>query len=601
MEPPDRIAHYIRRNETVRVPRRHIFVHLAARSKATKAGTVKSWGVAVCTFRAAAKGRRAQERTEVHTDPHALWDAITAHTCEGARTVLWAHNLGFGTRLADCLQILPCMGWELLGHNLAPRGTWLIWGKGKTRLTMVDLAAVYPKLLPEIGKAFGMAIRRADPTRESMESVIDRCRDGEAIVRTAATAYLDWIESAELGNWQLTGAGQSWAAMRHKHLTHQLLVHDDRDALAMERAAMYTGRCEAYWHGTWLREVIQEWDFTACYPSICREISLPTKLIAAMPDRYPWRRHLNDPKVAFLAECTVETESPVVPTRHGGRILWPVGRFDSTLWDVEIAAAIEAGATVTVHGGYLYRKSPALKQWAEWIIGMLTPGENEAEAWQKIIAKHWSTAAIGRFGMMYPEWEPLGTSVRPAVDRRVCVDIDTGERYDIMQVGRTLFRQGEMVEWQHSMPAITGYVMAAARVKLWKLLRALPDRTALYVDTDSILVPDSAFKIMAELASTPIGAGLRLKRSWDGFGIYGPRQIITGEKVRVSGVPTSAVRIDRQTFAGEVWESLATSISSRRSNQVVTRDRVWHAKGVDRRRNGPAFGWTEPIRIGETA
>jgi hypothetical protein len=287
----------------------------------------------------------------------------------------------------------------------------------------------------------------------------------------------------------------------------------------------------------------------------------------------------------------------VEPARSDGRILWPVGTFATTLWDIEIAAAIEAGAEVTVHGGYLYRKAPALKSWAEWIIGMLTAGPTEADAWQKIVAKHWSTACIGRFGMMYPEWEEFGTAPRAGVDRRVCVDVDTGERYELLQVGRTMFRQGGLVEWQHSMPAVTGYVMAAARVKLWNLIQAMPPQSCLYVDTDSILVMDHHAATMAEIADTPAGAGLRLKRSWDGFAIYGPRQLITGQRVRVSGVPVSAKRVGRHEFEGEVWESLAVAMAARRTDRIVTRDRTWHAKGVDRRRNGPAIGWTDPYRL----
>lgn len=597
MDDTERVAHWVKPNEAVRVPRRNIFVHTVARTKATKTGSVKSWGVAVATFRATPKGRKQTETTQVFTESGDLWSAVAAFTVEGARTVLWAHNLGFAARLADCMQTLPRMGWELLAHNLAPHGTWFIWGKGKMRLTMVDVAAVFPKLLPEIGKAFGLGIRAVQANRETTEQALERCRDGEAIVRTAVVAYLDWIESAGLGNWQFTGAGQSYAAFRHLHLTHKLLVHDDVDALAMERAAMWTGRCEAYWHGTWSREVIDEWDFSTSYASICAESTLPTKLVGIMPERYPWERHRNDDQVAFVAEVSVTTELPVVPCRRDGRILWPVGSFDTTLWDAEIFEAIDAGATVTVHGGYLYRKTPALKSWAEWVIGMLSPGDNEAEAWQKIIVKHWSTALIGRFGMMYPQWLDLGTMPRAGVDRRVCIDIDTGERYDLVQVGHNLFQQGAMVEWQHSMPAVTGYVMALARVKLWRLLSAMPPRTALYADTDSILVHDSQRDAMASLAATAAGKGLRLKRSWDGFGIYGPRQLVTGNRVRVAGVPTAARQIGRHEFAGEVWESLAASMGAKRSDRIVTRDRVWHAKGVDRRREGPAIGWTEPYRV----
>lgn len=598
MYQPERMPHWVKRNETVRVPRRFIYLHSVARSRNTRGGQVKTWGVTVATFAEAAKGRPWAERTTVFHSVDTLWDEITAYTRENARTVLWAHNLGVDARLTDCLHILSQKGWTLTGHNMAPRGTWFAWrSEGKT-LVMVDIAAVFPTLLPEIGKAFGIGLPKKALPGESAEHALERAKAGELIIRTAARQYLAWIEKEELGNWQFTGAGQSYAAFRHKHLTHKMLVHDDQGALAMERAAMWTGRCEAWWHGTILRQNIHEWDFTSAYASICKESALPVKLVGPMPPKWPWRHRLDDPKVALVARVTVDTPEPVVPCRHGGRILWPVGRFETVLWDVEIAEVIKAGGDVTVHEGYLYRKEPALKQWAEWILGILSATDPAVTAWQKMIAKHHSTALVGRFGMTYPEWEELATSRTFGVDRRACVDLDTGEHYDVMQIGRQIVRQGSIVEWPNSMPAITGYVMASARVKLWRLLRALPPKSALYVDTDSILVPDQFEPTMAALATTPEGHGLRLKKSWDGIGIYGPRQLITGPKVRMSGVPVSARRIDRHTFAGEVWESLEVALKHRRSDRIVTRDRIWHARGVDQRRIGPALGWTQPYTIG---
>ena len=597
METPERVAHYIKPNETVRIPGRHIFMHAVATNRTVRDGQVKTWGTACATFRVQPKGRKATETTVEFDTPEALWRAVSGHTAKGARTVLWAHNLGYDVRLADALHLLPRLGWHLVAHNLAPRGTWMAWERDGVSLTMVDLASVFPKLLPEVGKLFGLGFPAGTGRGESAEAAKARCRAGELIVRTAVIAYLQWIRDAGLGNWQPTGAGQSFAAFRHLHLTHSILVHEDRDALAMERRAMWTGRCEAYWHGALQRQVVHEWDFQQAYASICATHPLPVKLIGPMPPAYPWRRVLTDPKVALLAHVRVRTEVPTVPTVKDGRILWPVGEFESTLWDVEIAAALDDGAQVDVLDGYLYRTAPALKQWAEWIVAQLGADDAEVPAWRKVVLKHWSTALIGRFAMAYPQWEEVGHAPKIGVDRRTCIDLTEGATYQIMQVGRTLFREGGLVEWSQSAPAITGYVMAAMRARLWRLVSALPREAVLYVDTDSVITTDRWEPTFASIAAQEIGRGLRLKRSWDGFTIYGPRAIVTGNRVRVAGVPTSAQRIDKATFSGQVWESLAVSIGNHRPDRIVVRDRTWHVKGTDRRRKGEWLSWTQPYRV----
>lgn len=594
----ERVGHYIKQNEQTRVPRRHIFLHTVARDRRTHNGSLKTWYAACATFRVAQKGRKATERTTMFTDPDDLWEAVAAHCVRGARTVLWAHNLGYDVRLADALHTLPRLGWRLTAHNLAPKGTWMVWDRDGITLTMVDSASVFPKLLHQVGSVFGLNIPVAGPDKETDGSLLARAKAGELIVRTAITSYLQWIDDGDLGNWQFTGAGQSYATFRHKFLTHKMLVHEDVDALAMERRAMWTGRCEAYWHGTLTRQVVHEYDFVSAYASICATVSLPIRLVGPMPPNYPWRRVLTDSKVALLASVTITTSVPVVPCLSDGRILWPVGTFETTLWDVEIQEAILNGAEVTVHSGYLYRTAPALQAWAEWILSALKADDSVVPAWQKIIIKHWSTACPGRFAMAYPAWEDFGSGSKIGVDRRRVIDSDTGESYEMLQVGRDVFKQGGITEWGQSQPAITGYVMAVARVRLWRVTQALPAEAVLYADTDSIIVTDQWAKQVHDLAATPIGAGLRLKKSWDGFSIFGPRQIVTGQQVRVAGVPSSARRVGKMAFEGQVWESLPVSMGNHRADRILLRDRMWQAKCVDRRRKGPSLGWTAPYEIG---
>lgn len=395
----------------------------------------------------------------------------------------------------------------------------------------------------------------------------------------------------------MTGAGQSWAAFRHKHLTHKMLVHCDEDALALERRAMWAGRCEAYWHGTMLRQVLHEWDMTNAYAMVARDINVPTRLVGPIPPRYNWKAQLTNERVAILADCTVTTDVPTVPALRDGYITWPVGTFRTVLWGPELQLALDHGATITVHGGYLYRAEPALRSWAHWVLENLNSDDSVVPAWQKMIFKHWVRALPGRFGMQYGKWETYGRMPHTAVRQWECVDVESGEQFPVMQVGRDVWRQSGTEEWSQSMPAVTGTIMAALRVRLWRVMQACPPESVLYCDTDSIFVTDRHYRAISNVVQAFPELGLRLKRSWDGFSIYGPRQIVTGPKVRISGIPVHAVRTDRHQFRGEVWESLEKAIKDGRFGSVRIRGRAWTMKGIDRRRHGPGVGWTTPIEM----
>jgi hypothetical protein len=589
--------HYVKPNESARIPRRHIFLDTEAVQEPVPGGEVQTWRLAVACFYSALAGRKVKERWGRYATPRKLWIDVDTHCGSHDRTVLWAHNLSYDVRISDAFAILPQLGWRLEAHNINPRGTWLTWRKGRATLMMVDSMSVFPASLERVGQCFDLAKVDLPAAADPDDEWLARCLQDVNILRTAVLAYLTWLEDNDMGNWQPTGAGQSWAVYRHKFLTHKLLVHNDEDALRAERRALWTGRCEAYWHGELRGQVVHEWDFEMAYARIARDNPVPVRLIGPMPDDYDWQSICNSDSAALLAEVTVTTDLPVVPCESAGRVLWPVGTFDTTLWDVEIVAAMATGARVTIRRGWLYRKRYALKSWAEWIIGELGATDPEPPVWLKLIYKHWSRALIGRMAMTYGKWEEYATAPESATSRFTVYDTATGETSDMLQVGHTIWQHVGTVESPNSLPMITGYVQAIARVRLWNVMRALPDHALLYVDTDSLLVTDKHFRAVEAIAATPMGEGLRLKRSWQGFAIYGPRQIRTGEQLRVAGIPHRAERQDDGTYAGEVWDTLATALKRGGGSKVIVRDRVWHVSGVDRRRDAHGIGWTTPIAV----
>lgn len=592
-----RTWHYIKPNETTRVPRRLVFLDTESHQHRNALGHIQTWALAVACFRAQRPDRKPIEQWETYDDPEILWKAVDAWVGSSGRTVLWTHNLGYDARIAEVFDLLPALGFELVAHNLVGKGTWLMWRRGRASLTMVDSASVFPCELVRLGVHMGLPKLPLPHSSAGGVGLYSRCWRDVEILRGAVLAYLGWLEAEDLGNWQLTGAGQSWATFRHRFMDRRLLVHDDQAAIAAERRAMWTGRCEAYWHGEIAYQVVHEWDLTLAYARIAQSINVPVRLVGPMPDDYDWQRVLGSDRTALLAECEVTTEVPVVPASVDGRIVWPVGTFTTTLWDVEIQAAIDAGATVTVHNGWLYHKAPALKKWADWIIGQLDQLKDMTDHWLYIVLKHWARALIGRFAMTYTKWEEYAYAPTPSVRAHPVLDGETGETFRVVQIGRTMWRDVGVREWSESMPMVTGYIQAACRVRLWRICREAPEGSVIYADTDSVLVTDQHSAALADVAAAHPEWGLRLKRSWTGFAVWGPRQIRTGPSVRIAGVAKHATRSGPMTFDGQVWETLQGAIHRGNHGNVEVRDRTWVIRGIDYRRHSAGFGWTSPHRL----
>ena len=594
----ERRWHNIKRNEQTRIPSRHVFVDTEAQKGYDRGVEIQHWRCAVAIY--AERDRKGNYTTHDcdYFDPDTLWKDVSGFADRPGRTVVWCHNLAYDIRISGVFTVLPESGWTLIGHNISPRGTWLEWRRDGRTLVFCDSSSVFPVGIDTIGKWFGIG-KPALPSEDAgMDVWINRCHADCRILATVILRYLEWLKREDMGNWQLTGNAQAWAVYRHKFLTHKLTVHSEVDALAMERRAMWAGRCEAYWHGKISGINVYEFDFQQSYPRIACDYEVPVKYVGELTGAESIWRAVSQDGYACIIECDVETTVPVLPAEHNGRILWPVGRFRTTVWDVEALEAIQAGATVTPVRALVYRTAPALKAWADWILGELAKPDDIVPVWLKTLLKHWSRSLIGRMAMTYQSWEYDGEMPYSRCESGMVKDERTGEVNEYIQVGTAMWLHAGKVEWQHSMPMMTGYIQAVARVQLWQILSRMPKGSVLYADTDSVFITEIDKEELESVIAGIAGCGMRLKNAYQSMEIHGPRQIITGPEARIAGIPKKAERIEKGKWLGEIWESINTAVVMGRHDVVQVRSREWKIAGVDHRRRKTDNGFTEPIELG---
>lgn len=594
----ERRWHNIRPNEQTRIPVRHVFVDTEARKIYDRGVETQQWRCAVGIYAARRKNGEYTTNDRDYVDPEALWADVSDFANSEGRTVVWCHNLAYDIRIAGVFTVLPARGWSLIGHNISPRGTWLEWRRDGRTLVFCDSFSVFPASIERIGQWFGIGKPALPSEDATMADWLDRCRADCRILSTCILRYLEWLKREDMGNWQLTGNSQAWAVYRHKFLTCKLTVHSETETLAMERRAMWAGRCEAYWHGKISGINVYEYDFQQAYPRIARDYAVPTKYVGELDSSESIWNAVGQDGYALIIECDVETTVPVVPAEHDGRILWPVGRFRTVLWDVEASEVMRAGGTVTALRARVYRTAPALKAWGQWILGELGKPDTDVPVWLKTLLKHWSRSLIGRMAMTYQSWEYDGAMPDSRCEAGMVKDERTGEVSEYIHVGYDMWLHAGKVEWQHSMPMITGYIQAIARMQLWEILSRMPQGSVLYADTDSVFVTEVDREELEGIIASIPGCGMRLKNAYQSMEIYGPRQIITGPEARIAGIPKKAERIEKGRFQGEVWESIGAAVAMGRIDSVQVRDRTWTLAGVDHRRRATDNGFTVPVELG---
>lgn len=591
-------AHYIRSNDQARIPSRFVILDTEAARERDKKGEVQSWALAVATFLEWTKTGQIVQSTLRFDTPTELWQAISSFTRIGRRTVVYAHNLNYDLRISQALSILPSLMWTLRDMRLDGRGSWSKWSREKASLVLCDSASIFPVKLGILAPMFGMK-KPPLPSVSERDALFARCEGDVAILSTAIEHYVTWLRTSQCGNWQMTGASQSWSHWRHSHYTHKILVHDNEDALAAERRAMYSGRCEAFRWGTQTKGPFWEYDWQNSYPRIARDCRIPTSFRGSVANITLSKALQLADRYAVLADVTIDTPIPVCPAIHDGRILWPTGVYDATLWHPELRDLAEAGAQVRVHKAYLYKKDYALKDWAEWILYALHSPDDSIEPWRKLILKRWSQALIGRFGMRYRAWESYATAPESRVYMSQLYNLDDGSIVELMQIGTDIFVSGEQTEIRDGCPQITSYIMSEARSRLWRAYRAIGSENVLYVDTDSLLVNVNGHNYIQAHSHEPLFDGLRSKARYNQVRIYGPRAYIAGDKPTMSGVPRDSVEIEPGEWKGEIWRGAQESVRRGEHDKVVIQARSFVPSFNQYRRFFNADGTTLPYRLPE--
>lgn len=541
-------------------------------------------------------GAWGHERPSVHNSPEHMWAEICDHHVYRDHLVIWAHNLSFDLRVSEALRWLPVEGYALEAIVLEKTAAWASFTGEQGKLTICDLHSWLPVPLHKLANDLGAARRTFKYEQASDTDLEARCSEDVEIASYAIGHLLEFLQAENAGRFRPTGSGQSHSMWRRRFLPSKtVLIHGDESALERERVAMWAGRAEAWTWGK-VDRPLYEHDLNLAYCRIAATHNVPVKLYARTGRISVQQYRASVQGGAILADVTVNTESEIVPTGVDGRMFWPVGEFQTTLWNPELDALIQCGADVTFHRTWRYKTAPVLQPMAEYLINLLELEDGSVHPVVKRLLKHWARTLVGRCALRYREWDDYGSVGVMGLSLSTMYDLDDGTATSLLHVGQRIMELTDMAEAESSVPQITGWVMSQARANLWYIMLTAGLDNLDYVDTDCVIVNSEGH---GALLDDPFHSPSNLlvhKATYSKARIYGPRNIVLEGERRLSGVPKRAVRTGELSFDGEVWAGLRSSLESSRPNQVAVAPRSFDVEDVDPRRVRTLNGNTRPFR-----
>lgn len=579
-----RQAHWIPGNNQERMPPRMVALDTESMSTYDDETEVQTWRVG-CAIRWRTDTTASNHKeARVFDTPESFWSWVSDYCRKGTRTVVWAHNLGYDIRTSRMFEILPTLGYHLEWCNLDRNVSSATWRSDHGTIVLADTWTWIPLPLKVIAGQVGMVKYDMPAGKAPSADWAKYCMQDCEILHNVVASLVSFIRSEHLGNWQPTGAGMAYATWRHKFLQHKVLAHDDVRAIDAEREAMHTGRAEAWRHGKIHNEKWTEVDLRNAYVTIAATCDLPRKINLHHGSMSTGAYRRLRERFAVLARVRIHTSVPCVPYKSANRHVWPVGEFDTWLWDKEIDLAFSVGAQVEIKEAYSYVRAPILGEWAMWVLSILHSDDTVCGNIARTYIKHCSRALIGRLSLRVPSWEYFGANPEGITGITHVRLVDEKRNTRMLHVGDDTLIETAREEGKDSLPMVTGYIMSTCRTMLWEAMEVAGFDNLAHVDTDSVLCNSIGLGNLRDHYGDSFSSQWAIKGTYTDLEIFGPRAYYRDRQRVTAGIPGKATEAAPGVYEGQRWSAVASELEAFHAGQVTITAATWHLRRTDPRR-----------------
>lgn len=504
-----------------------------------------------------------------------FWQFLFA--CTGKRVKLWciARNLSFDFTILHGWKYLREAGYTLKFFHSKGATSIIAVTKESSSIVFLDSMNWFVESLDKTGKRIGIPKMKVDFDTVSDSKLSVYCRNDVLIEKENFALFIRFLTDNRISRLCYTQGSTAMAAYLARHYKTTIWIHNNREAIDLERAAYKGGRVEAFHIGKPDGGPFTVVDVNSLYPYVMRQYDYPCKYMAQV--HYPTLSQFSDylRQYAVVAEVVIQTPLSVYPIRTE-RTMFPTGHFRACLCTPELQYAENHGHIETIVHAVLYNKADLFRSYVDGMYAMRLQFKSDGnEAYVELCKKLMNTL-YGKFGQKAEDWE------------KVAEDPDEPDHYEYLieadKPGKTTLRwiMGECFECVgkgesfDSFPAIAAHVTAYGRMHLWNLMCKAGKGNYFYCDTDSLIVNSKGLKrLQYEMSETELGK-LKVVETTNKLHVYGLKDYETDSKTVTKGIRKNAEKITDDTFAQDKWPSIQGMLRSNSGDSYIVERQVKH-------------------------
>ena len=572
-----RPAHRLVGERSLAMPRNLLFFDTETRMEKGIDGSTKhrlklGWA---CYLQRSYGRHTGAEIWQSFTTPDAFWQCVFSHT--QAKQKLWviARNVGFDFTVCQGWKYLTEAGFKLKFFYASGVTNIISVYKPGSSIVLLDSMNWFPESIEKTGERIGIPKMHIDFDTCTDSELSIYCHNDVKIELENFRFFIRFLEENKISRLCYTRGSTAMAAYLFRHYTKTIWIHNNKEAIALEREAYKGGRVECFRLGEFNNGPYTVVDVNSLYPFVMREYDYPCKYIRQ--ERYPTIPEFSEylREYSVVARCVVNTQYPLYAVR-GQRTYFPIGKFVTTLCTPELLHGLHKGDIISVDRCVLYEKADLFSSFVDAFYGMRMRFKAEDNTTYDTLCKYLLNSLYGKFGQKAEDWKKIADCPGEPDRYEYLIYADEPGLHHIRYLMGQCFERVRTGESFDSFPAIAAHVTAYGRMLLWRLMEKAGAGNYFYCDTDSLIVNNKGLKhLMSELSDTGLGK-LKVVETMNHMVIYGLKDYETGQKVVTKGIRKNAEKLSPGVYQQERWPSLQGMLRSGKSEVYTVEQTIKH-------------------------
>ena len=552
----NRKPHILKPEKTLAIPRHYIFFDTETTQVELPNYKVEQrlklgWA---CYYRKAYGRNLSTVEWFSFTDAVDFWAFVFKHTEKKRKLWVIARRIVFDFTIVEGWKHLAQVGFKL--KFFYDGGTTsIISVKGQHgSIVFLDSMNWFVESLAKTGEHIGIPKLKIDFAHCTFEYLSTYCKRDVEIELENFKRFIKFLESQSISRLCYTRGSTAMAAYLFSHYKKKIYIHNNKEAIALERESYRGGRTECFYLGELKDENYYILDVNSLYPFVMRDNCYPVKYknIAHGVTLESLQTRLKTESV--VAKVLIDTDEAVYAVRRK-RTIFPVGRFWVTLTTPELKYALSKGHIVKIEDAVFYEQGCIFKTYVDRFYKMRLKFKADGVAEYEEFCKKLLNSLYGKFGQKAEVWTKVGDCPHERNRVELCFVVGVSGVKQIRYLLGEIFELTGYEECFNSFPAIAAHVAAYARLHLYKLMKMAGDGNYFYCDTDSLFVNKTGlWELSGQIDAFSLG-GLKIVDTMNQLSIRGLKDYSTGTKQVIKGIRKNAKRIAEGVYEQEQWPS----------------------------------------------